>query len=389
MTKIKFKNKTYGWHRFSTRIDFANGNTYIKDRFNDPYMLSLLKAHLVRPSCYECKFKNMPRQADITLADFWGIEKSHPGLDNDCGTSVVMLNSKKGRRFFQGIEKAIVAKECSVGEVADGNPAMNHSIEYSCDRESFFADIDKMSFSELADKYFPVPSQFSKITRKISKKLKKRIRKILGFGTMGFSLTARLQFIYMNLLRKATSGKKRFGFIPTPYSSIDVDKSAQLVLNGALILGFKQNRKSKNETRLSLGKKSSMTVNGRFKVQSGSDIRVFDNGELTLNGGYCNVGTQIVCFKKITIGKGCAIARDVVIQDSDAHKFVNSNHVMSQEIIIGENVWIGYRAMILKGVTVGDGAVVSAGAIVTKDVPEKCLVAGIPAKVIRRNIEWK
>lgn len=56
---------------------------------------------------------------------------------------------------------------------------------------------------------------------------------------------------------------------------------------------------------------------------------------------------------------------------------------------IGNKVWIATGAMILPGVTIGDGAIVAAGAVVTKDVPEKCMVAGVPAKVIKENVEWK
>jgi acetyltransferase-like isoleucine patch superfamily enzyme len=180
----------------------------------------------------------------------------------------------------------------------------------------------------------------------------------------------------------------RFGFLPAPYSRIVLDKRAKIVLNGVLILGQKENRHSTSETRLSLGKNSKLTINGDFSIYSGSDIRVFDNGELILNGGYCTAGVQIVCFKKITIGRGCAIARDVIIRDTDAHKILNSNRPMTEEVVIGEHVWIGNRAIIMKGVTIGDGAVIAAGAIVTKDVPKKCLVGGVPAKVIRENVEW-
>jgi hypothetical protein len=54
----------------------------------------------------------MPRQADITLADFWGIEKINPELDNDFGTSAVILNSQKGKNFFQGTGETIFSKEC-------------------------------------------------------------------------------------------------------------------------------------------------------------------------------------------------------------------------------------------------------------------------------------
>jgi acetyltransferase-like isoleucine patch superfamily enzyme len=54
----------------------------------------------------------------------------------------------------------------------------------------------------------------------------------------------------------------------------------------------------------------------------------------------------------------------------------------------GNHVWIGMRAMILKGVTIGDGAVVAAGAVVTRDVPARALVGGVPARVLRNDVEW-
>ena len=55
---------------------------------------------------------------------------------------------------------------------------------------------------------------------------------------------------------------------------------------------------------------------------------------------------------------------------------------------IGNKVWIATNAIILPGVTVGDGAIVAAGSVVTRDVPEKCMVAGVPARVIKENVEW-
>lgn len=389
-TKIKFKNKTFGWHRFATRIDFANGKTYLKDRYHDPFMRSYLNAHFVRPSCYACQFKGMPRQADITLADFWGIERIDPELDNDCGTSAVILNSQKGKDFFQSTGETIVSQECSLQDVAAGNRAISQSIEYNQDREQFFADIDEKPFAELANKYFPVPSLISEIVRWFPTKPKGLARKILGVCRMlRFSSSAWWQFIYINILRRATQRKVRFGFIPTPHCRIVLDKSAQIILNGVLTLGLKENRKSTSETRFSLGRKSRFTINGKFSIGSGSDFRVFDNGELILNGGYCTAGVQIVCFKKITIGKGCAIARDVIIRDTDAHQLLNSTHPMTQEVSISEHVWIGNRAIIMKGVTIGNGAVIAAGSIVTRDVPAKCLVAGVPAKVIREHVEWR
>ena len=157
---IKFKDKTYGWHRFSTRIDFANGKTYIKDRYHDPFMLGYLESNcFVRPSCYSCKFKGMPRQADITLADFWGLDKIHPEWDNDSGTSAVLLNSEKGRDFFNSVGDALFCQECALQEVAAGNAALYQSLEQKPGRDQFFKDIDAMSFAELSRKHFPVPGR--------------------------------------------------------------------------------------------------------------------------------------------------------------------------------------------------------------------------------------
>ena len=71
--RLEFKNKTYGWHRFSTRVDFENGKIYIKDRYHDLFMRGYLNANsFARPSCYNCQFKVFPRQADITFSGFSG-----------------------------------------------------------------------------------------------------------------------------------------------------------------------------------------------------------------------------------------------------------------------------------------------------------------------------
>ena len=62
---------------------------------------------------------------------------------------------------------------------------------------------------------------------------------------------------------------------------------------------------------------------------------------------------------------------------------------MTKPIKIGNHVWIGINATILKGVTIGDGAIIAAGAVVNKDVEENSLVGGVPAKVIKKNIFWE
>jgi acetyltransferase-like isoleucine patch superfamily enzyme len=84
------------------------------------------------------------------------------------------------------------------------------------------------------------------------------------------------------------------------------------------------------------------------------------------------------------IGDGSTISWEVEIRDCDFHKIVRDDFVVSKPIEIGSNVWIGSRATVLKGVKIGNGAMIATGSVVTKDVPENCLVAGVPSRVIRR-----
>ncbi len=106
-------------------------------------------------------------------------------------------------------------------------------------------------------------------------------------------------------------------------------------------------------------------------------------------GSRVSVGdrTEIHAGKSVTIGEGTLIAWDCCIMDRDYHKFMSDKEAYG-EVKIGNNVWIGARAAILKGVTIGDGAVIGAGAVVTKDVPPRCLAAGNPAKIIKEDVYW-
>ena len=250
-----------------------------------------------------------------------------------------------------------------------------------------------MSFSQLAKKHFRVSGTARQMARKVLAKAKAAARRVVAgqWRQMGFSPSAWWQFFHINLLRKNTLASVRRSqmLLPTRRCRVVMDRSARIALGGTLVLGWKRIRNSTLETRFSVGKNATVTVNGDFSAYVGSDIWVFDDAALTLNRGFCNEGVQITCAKKITLGEGCAIARDVIIRDYDAHQLLGAGHEVAKEVRIGNHVWIGTRAMVLKGVTIGDGAVVAAGAVVTKDVPARCLVAGVPAKVIRENVEWE
>ena len=131
-------------------------------------------------------------------------------------------------------------------------------------------------------------------------------------------------------------------------------------------------------------------VKNNFKIFSGATIYVNKGAELVLGSGYINNNLTLHCFEKIEIGEDVAIGEQVIIRDSDNHFIASAkNYKMSQPVFIGNHVWIGLRATILKGVTIGDGAIVAAGAIVTRSVPPHCLAAGVPARIIKQNVNWE
>ena len=172
----------------------------------------------------------------------------------------------------------------------------------------------------------------------------------------------------------------------------DLHPTASLELNGQLSLGYNLRLGSNAETYLKMHSESKLIVNGNFKMFFGSSIEIFPKGILTLGNGYINSDCVVACAERITIGDGSAIARGVYIYDSDHHKIVDRQGSIVNppaSVNIGNHVWIGVGAIILKGVTIGDGAIIAAGAVVTHDVPPRCVAVGNPAKVIKENVDWK
>lgn len=117
--------------------------------------------------------------------------------------------------------------------------------------------------------------------------------------------------------------------------------------------------------------------------------------ELTIGDNVSiNHNVDIACAFKVAIGNGCGIASNVLITDHGRGYMTNDEKTIPPgfkplsskgPVIIGDNVWIGANAIILSGVTIGNNAIVGSGAVVTKDVPENGIVAGVPAKLMK---EW-
>ncbi len=172
-------------------------------------------------------------------------------------------------------------------------------------------------------------------------------------------------------------------------SKFEVSKNVAINFNGKLTFNRSWTKQNPFSSLLFMADNSVLKVRGTFDIYSGATIYINKGAELILGGGYINNNVNISCFESIEIGKNVVVSEGVTMRDSDNHQIVGLHHEMTQPIKIGNRVWIGVNATILKGVTIGDGAIIAAGAVVTKDVPANTLVGGVPAKIIKENITWK
>lgn len=173
---------------------------------------------------------------------------------------------------------------------------------------------------------------------------------------------------------------------------VDVSKKADIVIDGCLSVNNdwsnKSKRKNKNIGHLSIDEGAKVKI-GNFTSYAGGSLAIKNGAFFIAKDGYMNYDSIIFCSKKIEIGEHTIIGERVKITDSNKHTINTENFKKEAPVIIGDHVWICNDATVLPGVTIGNGAVIAAGAVVTKDVPPYTLVGGVPAKVIKNNIFWQ
>lgn len=172
-------------------------------------------------------------------------------------------------------------------------------------------------------------------------------------------------------------------------TEVKLTKTSKITIEELFQFNAKWTKNDPFPSILAMGENSSLIVKGSFKIFSGSRVYINNGASLILGSGYINNNLNLSCFERIEIGNDVAISENVCIRDSDNHNILSSNHKKTLPIKIGNKVWIGMNVTILKGVPIGDGCIIAAGSVVNKDIPNKCLVGGVPAKILKQNVEWK
>ena len=156
-----FRNKrVFGWRTIKQTMRFCDGT----EEHSDIFARLFYDDNALRPCCYSCPYKSRMHPGDITIADYWGIEKAAPEFDDEKGTSLVLVNNEHGRGYFEQVKKVLTWKETDLSRSLQ--PALVKPNERPAERNRFWKDFGSKSFDKVIYKYCG-GGLVSKIKRKV------------------------------------------------------------------------------------------------------------------------------------------------------------------------------------------------------------------------------
>ena len=165
-------------------------------------------------------------------------------------------------------------------------------------------------------------------------------------------------------------------------------------------------RRWRTDGLLFLGRDLELEVSRKGRIEFGRFVWIGDGTKIRCHEGRVEIGAKTVmgqectisAYQHVRIGEQCVIADRSMFIDFDhgvveVERPIRQQGIYKRDVRVGSNVWIGYGACILRGVSVGDNSIVGTNSVVTRDVPANAVVAGIPARIIRmreapRELRW-
>lgn len=173
---VNFKDKRKGWRGKAISVRFDDGTEYYNSILDDDYCVSFHSRYNIRPSCFNCKYRSLSRGADLTLGDFWAIEKFKEEYDDNRGTSFVLVNTTKGDNILNSLDLNIHKMEINYEEyVTKYNWCMHHNPLRmpENERRTFYNDVRNIPFNQMAAKDLEVIKQIRKQQKIESKHITK------------------------------------------------------------------------------------------------------------------------------------------------------------------------------------------------------------------------
>lgn len=146
ITDIKFRNKDNGWKAFNFKMTYDEGSkitTLSSCHRDNLFMRAFLCDMILRPSCHDCKTKQGRSKSDITIADYWGIQNSHPEMDDDKGTELVLIHTHKGKKTLDWACLDYI--NTNIDDATPYNNGLKPSMPAHLNRPKFFSKLNKVA----------------------------------------------------------------------------------------------------------------------------------------------------------------------------------------------------------------------------------------------------
>lgn len=157
VVEYNFRSKSKNGWGLEYYVKYANNYSNVSICDNDSYYSRFLKGSTYRESCYECKYANENRVADLTIGDYWGIEKFHPDFYDKNGVSVIIVNSDVGDGYFNAVSDEIEYISSTYENAAYANKNLLEPTKRPSERDYIYKEIDNLPSKEYFAKYYRIP----------------------------------------------------------------------------------------------------------------------------------------------------------------------------------------------------------------------------------------
>lgn len=383
MVYFKAKAKDVGWTQLTNKARFANGKSYFGICSIDANLKATFQNVLVRPSCYECKFKGLPRIADITIGDYWRKWYDYDPLDDNTGTSYAILNNTKASVVFNNIKSLCYYRKVQVTDILGANPLAKKSLPRpSFSRDDFYKRLTTENFSILVEEYSNKQQHNTHIWS-----LRRFIRGIINqwkFSNRNFS--DMFSFVKLNFFNDHIRSNYKEGcLLYVKNTNVSLSKDSRIEIKGATYVGGED-----LISKIMLRENSCLVFNNNI-IESGVKIDLLSSSLVSI--GYKTVLGERVKVKSrtsIIIDDFCLIHNNVEINETDCGVVLfDTDYPENKNIHIGTHTLVEQGSIIKGSSYIGDESIIKAYSMVKGRFAPLSVISGNPAQIVDNNKCWK
>ena len=384
MVFFKAKSKEVGWRYLTNKAIFENGKSYFGINNVDSNLKATFLNVLVRPSCYNCRFKGFPRNSDMTIGDYWRKKLNYDPLDDNTGTSYVMLHNDKAVRFFESIKGKCHHRQVSVAEILGANRLAIKSLSHPLfSREEFYKRLHSEDFSALVDDYY---IKTKKINSKVGS-LKRVIKTLIGAAIYNRkNPISFFRFVYYNIFSsKVHTDIKNGDVLIIRNTKLKLGRNAVINVKGHCVLDSAEYR-----SVISLDDNSVLNLDNNL-IKEGCNMKLHPDAQVSI--GFRTIvskNAELNVSSPLIIGGFSYIDSNVTIDSTDSGiVYFDGTDNFNKNITLGTHTLLCQGCKICGGTNIGDESIVREYSVVKGDAPAKSILSGSPARVIDNNINWK